>query len=101
MEIVEEARDGLGDFVGGATVADRPSNGGELPNTATDAEIVGVDHFAAGLDFFALDADVGDPVLAAGVGAAGDVQAKVVLIVGKSLFEFFAEPAGEGFGFGE
>lgn len=101
VEEIEQARDGVGDFAGGAAIADRTGDGGDLADTATDAEIVGIDHLAVGLDFFALDADVGDPVLAAGVGAAGDVEAKLLLIIGETVFEFFGEPAGEGFGFGE
>ena len=54
-----------------------------------------------GLDFLALDADVGDPVLAAGIGAAGDVETELFLIVGEAVFEFLGKPAGKRFGFGE
>jgi hypothetical protein len=72
-----------------------------LADTAAYAEIVGVDHFAIGFDFLAFDADISDPVLAAGIGAAGDVEAKLILIVGETIFELLGEPAGEGLGFGE
>ena len=101
VEMVEKARDGVGNFRGGATVADGTSDGSDLADAAANAEIIGVDHLPVVLDFFAFDADVGDPVLAAGVGAAGDVEAQILLVVGKPLFELLGEPAGEGLGFGE
>ena len=72
-----------------------------MADAAADAEIVGVDHFAVGFDFLAFDADVGDPVLAAGIGATGDVEAEVFLIVGETIFELLGEPAGERLGFRE
>ena len=101
MEEIEEARDGVGDFISGATIADGTGDRGELADASADAEIIGIDHLAARFDFFAFDADVGNPVLAAGIGAAGDVKAELFLIVGETVFEFIGEPAGEGFGFGE
>lgn len=101
VEIREKADDGGGDFVGYAAVADGTRDGGDLADAATDAEVVGVDHFAVNFHFLALDADVGNPVLAAGVGAAGDVETDVVLIAGETLFELFREPAGERFCFRE
>jgi len=101
MEEIEEASDGVGDFVGGAPIADGTGDGGDLADTASHTEIVGIDHFAVGFDFFAFDADVGDPVLAAGVGAAGDVETEFVLIVWKTFFELLGEPASVGLGFGE
>ncbi len=101
LEKFEQASDGVGDFVGRATVADWTGDGSDLADAAADAEIVGVDHLAVGFDFLAFDADVGDPVLAAGIGAAGDVQAKVILIVGETLVKLLGEPAGVGFGLGE
>src|SRR5580704_5357841 len=101
VEVGEQARDGVGDFFGGAAVANGAGDGGELAYAAAYAEIVGVDDFAFVLDFLALDADVGDPVLAAGVGAAGDVELDVFLIAGETVFELLGEPTGVGFGFGE
>src|SRR5260221_3766964 len=101
VEMRQEALDGVGDFGGGAAVTDGTGYGGELADAATYAEIVGIDHFAFVLDFFSFDADVGDPVLAAGVGAAGDVELDVFLISGETLFELLGEPAGVGLGFGE
>src|SRR5882757_6996785 len=97
----QEALDGVGDFGGGTAVADGTGYGGELADAAAYAEIIGVDHFAFVLDFLAFDADIGDPVLAAGVGAAGDVQLDVFLVAGETLFELLGEPAGIRLGFGE
>ena len=48
---------------------------GVFADGSADAEVEGVDHLAVLLDLLAFEADVGDPVLAAGVGAAGDVEA--------------------------
>ena len=53
------------------------------------------------LIFFAFEADVGDPVLAAAIGAAGDVDAELLLEAGDAVVELVGEPAGEAFGFGE
>ena len=72
-----------------------------MTDTAADAEIVGVDQLAIDLDFLALDADVGDPVLAATIGAAGDVKFELMLEIGIAVFESFGEPASEALGFGE
>ena len=101
VEMRQESLDGVGDFTGGAAVAYGAGDGGELAYAAAHAEIVGVYHLAVLLDFFAFDADVGDPVLAAGVGAAGDVELDVFLVAGKTLVELFGEPAGVGLGFSE
>ena len=101
VKVSEQAGDGVGDFGGGTAVAYGTGDGSELAHAAAYAEIVGVDHFAFVLNFFAFDADVGDPMLAAGVGAAGDVELDVFLIAGETLFELLGEPAGVGFGFGE
>ena len=40
-------------------------------------------------------------MLAAAVGAAGDVQLELLFEAGKALFEFVSEPAGEALCFGE
>src|SRR5208283_3628796 len=97
----EKAGDRVGNFFGAAAIADGAGDGGELANGSANAEIVGVDEFVIHFDFLAFDADVGDPVLAATVGAAGDVELDVFAEAGETVFELFGEPAGEGFGFGE
>ena len=101
VEMLEQARDGIGNFSGHAAIADGAGDGSELSNAAANAEVVSVNHQAVVLDFLALDADVGDPMLSAGIGAAGDVEAKIFLIVGEPLFELLGEPAREGLGFGQ
>ena len=57
--------------------------------------------FRALLDFFALEADIGNPVLAAGIRAAGNIYFERLIEFGDALFEFFDEPAGEGFCFSD
>ncbi len=46
------------------------------------AEVVGVDHAVVNLDLLALDADVGNPVLSATVGASGHVQFQMLIETG-------------------
>src|SRR5262245_42615622 len=53
------------------------------------------------LDLFALDADVGDPMLAAAIRAAGNVQLDLLVETGQALIELSSEPPSEAFGFGE
>ena len=72
-----------------------------LADGAAYAEVVGVDEIRALLDFFAFEADIGDPVLAAGVRATGDIQFEWLIEFRDAVFEFFNEPAGEGFCFSD
>src|SRR5262245_54824922 len=46
---------------------------------AADAEVVGIDDRAVDLDLLALDAEIGDPVLAAAVRAARDVDPELLI----------------------
>jgi hypothetical protein len=61
------------------TVADRAGGGLVLPDRPAHAEVVGVDQLAVQLELFPLDPDVGDPVLAAAVRAAGHVKLHVLV----------------------
>ena len=97
----EETFDGFGDVRGGGAVADGPGGSGVAADGAAYAEEEGVHEGSVLLDLFAFEADVGDPVLAAGVGAAGDVELDLLIEGGKALLHFFDEPFGEGFGFGD
>lgn len=85
---VEEALDGVGAVLCGGTEADLASDAGVLADRTSDAEVEGVDHLAILLDFFAFKSDVCDPALSAGVGAAGDVDADLLVESGETLFEF-------------
>ena len=91
VEFAKDSLDGVRDFRCGAAIADRPRDGGKLADAPANAKIVGVDHLSIGFDFFTLDADVGDPMLPARVGAAGDMQFEFIGIVGKALIELFGE----------
>ncbi len=101
LERIEKARDGFGYFIGTATVADGTRDGRDVADTTAHAKIVGVDKFAIDLDFLAFDANVGDPMLAATVGATGDVQLQVMLEIGIAVLESFGQPASEALGFGK
>src|SRR5277367_1348490 len=82
VELVEKTLDRAGHIRGGAAVTYRPGDSGEFAYASAHAEIVGVDHLAFDLDFLAFQADIGDPVLTATVGAAGDVDAELLLEAG-------------------
>jgi len=72
--LAQQALNGVGNERGGAAVANGAGDGSVLADRSTEAEIEGVGELALVLDLFALDADVCDPMLAATVGAAGDVE---------------------------
>jgi hypothetical protein len=69
-----------------------------LADRSAEAEVVGVGELALVLDLLAFDADVGDPVLAAAIGAAGDVQLELLVELRQALFELVDEPAREALG---
>ena len=83
----------------GAAIADRASDCSVLADRAAKAEVEGIRKLAVVLYFFAFDADVGDPMLAATVGATGDVELELLIEGGEALIEFVDEPAGESLGF--
>src|SRR6516225_2965994 len=74
LKIQEQPFDRVGNVRRSAPITHRPRDGSKMAHASANTEVVGVHHFSVGLDFFAFDADVGDPVLAATVGAASDVQ---------------------------
>ena len=51
------------------------------------------------LDLLAFEANVGDPMLAATVGASGDVELELLIESGKPLLHLLHEPAAEALGF--
>src|SRR5215467_328049 len=101
LEISQEALYGVGNGGSRAAIADRPRDGRNLPEAAAHAEVVSVDQFAVLFDLLAFDADIGDPVLAAAVGAAGDVQLDLLREAGQAFVQFAGKPAREAFRFGE
>ena len=88
----EQALDGGGGVFGGGAVAEGARRTGVLADGSADAEVEGVLELAVNLELLAFEADVGDPVLAAGVGAAGDVELDLLVEAGESAFHFFDEP---------
>src|SRR5208283_2090462 len=83
----------------GAAIAYRACDGSVLAHRSAEAEVIRVGELALVLDFFALDADVGDPVLSAAIGAAGDVQPELLVKRGQPLFELIHDPACKALGF--
>jgi hypothetical protein len=88
IELTEQPLNRIRHAGGGAAIADGARDGGEFSDASADAEIVGVNHFAIDFDFLAFEADVGDPVLAAAVGATGDVDAELLLEAGDAIIEY-------------
>ena len=84
-----------------AAIADRARDAGVLANRSAEAEVVSIDELAFVLDLLAFDADVGDPVLAAAVGAAGDVQPQLLIELRQALFKLVDQPAREALGLGD
>jgi hypothetical protein len=80
--VLQQALDRFGHQRCRAAIAHGASHIGVLTDGSAEAEIIGVGEFAVVLDLFAFDADVGDPMLAATVGAAGDVEAKLLVELG-------------------
>ena len=72
-----------------------------LADRSAQTEVIGVGELALVLDLLALDADVGDPVLSAAVGAAGDVQPELLIEFGQPLFKLIDEPARKALGLGD
>src|SRR5439155_5295193 len=74
LKIGQQAFDGIGDVGGGAAITNWPRDGRNLSEAAADTEIIGIHKLAVLLDLLAFNADVGDPVLAAAIWAASNVQ---------------------------
>src|SRR6266849_7965832 len=68
---------------------------------AADAEVVGVDHAPVHLGLFPLEADIGDPVLAAAIGTAGDVDLQMLLEARQPRFEIVHQAVRESLGLRE
>src|SRR5882672_12692733 len=97
----EQPLDGRGHLAGRRAIADGPRRRLMRPHGAADAEVVGVDHLPVRLGLLALEADVGDPVLAAAIGTAGDVDLQVLLEAGQPRLEILHQVAREALGLRE
>ena len=77
---------------------------GEAPvpsDGAADRELIGVDELAVDLRLLSVEADVGDPVLAAAVRAAGDVDPQMLVESGHAVLQALDQPAREPLRLGE
>ena len=99
--IAQQPLNGFGNKRRGAAIAHRPRNARVLAHGSAEAEVVGVGQLALVLDLLAFEADVGDPVLAAAVGAAGDVELELLIELRQPLFELVNQPAREALGLGD
>src|ERR1700675_1153477 len=78
--------DGSRNFPCRAAKADGASEALVFADGTAEAEIVGVNELVVELDFFAFEADVRNPVLAASIRAAGDVELERLVEGGDALF---------------
>src|ERR1700687_1531859 len=59
------------------------------------AEVIGIDEASVDFHLFAVNANVGNPVLSATVRASGNVQLQVLIETWHTLFQFLHQPAGK------
>src|ERR1700686_2048751 len=85
----------------GAAISDWARRGLMETERSTHAEVVGIHHAVLNFDFFTLNPDVSDPMLAATVRASSNVQLQMLIEAGQTFFQFFHQPAGETLGFGD
>src|SRR5574341_1586354 len=91
----QQTLDGTRHLGRGAPVSYRPGLALVLADSAPHAEVVRINYCSAHLDLLALDADVGDPVLAAAIRATGHVDLEVLVKSGHPLLKLFYQPLGE------
>src|SRR3989442_10972273 len=93
----QQALDRRGHLGRGQAETDGSGHGPMPAHGAADAEVVGIDERPAQLDLLAFDAEVSDPVLAAAVRAARDVDPQVLVEPGQPPLERLHEPARKPF----
>src|ERR1700721_2747565 len=69
-------------------------------HAAADTEIIGVHHGAVMLDLLAFDAHVGDPVLAAAIGAAGYGELQLLIELRQPNLHLLHQPPRKSFRLG-
>src|ERR1700678_4240787 len=97
----QQALDGGGYFGRDAAITAEARDVLMFSDCAAEAEVIGVDQFVAELDFLSFQADVGDPMLAAGSRAARDVEFELLIESRNANCEFFDQPASEALRFGD
>src|SRR5690348_7839286 len=96
----EQTLDRVGNFSRQAAISGGPRGRLMQAQRTSNAEVVGVEQAVVHFNLLALDPEVGDPVLAATVGAARDVQFEMLVESGEALIELLDQPTGESLGFG-
>src|SRR6185312_5741130 len=91
----QKAFNGCGHFFGAATKANGTPKAGMFTHGAAQAEVVSILHASIHLDLFAFQANIGNAVLTATVRASRDIQLELLIEAGKTIFQFFHEPAGK------
>src|SRR5258708_33342390 len=95
LECAQQTLDRCRYFACRAAVADGARNRRVPTDRAPDAEVVSVDELIAGAHLLPLDADVGDPMLAATVRATSDVDLELFAVLGKPLVKLLHKPPRE------
>src|SRR5450755_2488110 len=97
----QQSFDRVRNIGGQATVANRTRDRRMRSHRAAHAEVVSILHAAIDFDFLAFKSEVGNPVLAAAIGAAGYVQFQMLFESRQAFFEFLDQPTGKVFGLGD
>ena len=95
----QQALNGVWHFRGQAAIPGGSGRRLMQAERAAHAEVIGVEQAVLHLDLLAFDTKVGDPVLAATVGAPSDVQLEVLVESGEALIQLLDQPSREGLGF--
>src|SRR5215472_8649968 len=84
-----------------AAVSDLPCDVCMLANSSSNTEIVGIYQVGTLLDLLAFEPNVGNPVLAAGIWAARNIQLERLIELRHTLFELLNQPTRECLRFGD
>src|SRR5260370_18647308 len=87
--------DGRGYVLCGSAVAQRTGCARIFANRSANAEVEGIHESSILLDLLALESNVGDPVLSAGVGAARHVQLDLLVKARQPILHLADQPLGE------
>src|SRR5580765_611588 len=94
----QQPLDRIRNFIGWTTITHGPGKACMLADGAAQAEVIGIPGAAINFELLAFQSDVGDPVLAATVRAARDVELQLLIKLRQALFQFFHQPARESLG---
>jgi hypothetical protein len=93
----EQTLDRIRNLGRGTAISNGPRRRLMQTERSTHAEVIRVNQTSLDFYFFAVNANVGNPVLSAAIGASRNVQLEVLIEARQTLFEFSYQPAGKTF----